>query len=68
MTRHMQDTTHPDVSPGFEDDDLQAHWRRVVGRRSFLRAWGWRVPRRCPAAPCSRARRWLPAALFPRVT
>jgi len=40
MTRRMHDTAHPDVSPEFQDDDVQAQWRRVVGRRSFLRGVG----------------------------
>ena len=40
MTRNVPDTVHPDVSPEFQDDDVQAQWRRIVGRRSFLRGVG----------------------------
>jgi hypothetical protein len=49
MTSKMNNTPEPYVSsalpgdaehPGFEEDDLQAQWRRVVGRRSFLKGIG----------------------------
>jgi hypothetical protein len=40
MTRITHDTADPDVSAEFEGDDGQAHWRRVVGRRSFLKSVG----------------------------
>jgi hypothetical protein len=49
MTRKMNHTREPYGSPGlrtdgehpeFEEDDVQAQWRRVVGRRSFLKGVG----------------------------
>jgi hypothetical protein len=51
-----------------EPHDVQAQWRRVVGRRSFLNGLVWRAPRRYLGAPCSRAKRWPGAALSPRGT
>ena len=49
MTSKMDHTGEPDVSPNlrtdaerpaFEEDEVQAQWRRVVGRRSFLKGVG----------------------------
>jgi hypothetical protein len=49
MTTKTDHTREPHVSPSlrtdadhpeFEEDDVQAHWRRVVGRRSFLKGVG----------------------------
>jgi hypothetical protein len=49
MKNHVDNTHEPRLSltgpaepqqPEFEGDDIQAQWRRVVGRRSFLRGVG----------------------------
>jgi Ferritin-like domain len=49
MTSNMDHTREPHISsspltdaehPGFEEDDVQTKWRRVVGRRSFLKGVG----------------------------
>jgi hypothetical protein len=49
MTSKSDHTRDPDASPslrpdterpGFEEEDVQTEWRRVVGRRSFLRGVG----------------------------
>ncbi|MEA2161738.1 MAG: hypothetical protein QOD66_4118 [Solirubrobacteraceae bacterium] len=49
MKNHVDNTPEPRLSlvgpadpqdPEFEGDDVQAQWRRVVGRRSFLRGVG----------------------------
>jgi hypothetical protein len=51
---HEQEISSQSIGPhapgASGEDDLQAHWRRVVGRRSFLRGVGLAGPAALPGS------------------